>query len=226
MISVTYFGISNFQIAWNNVSILIDPCFSANPMTGVEFNQPRCDLLLVTHGGSDHLGDSVEIMKVNPSAIAYAPADVATHLIRNGIDSKRIFRMVPGAIRRHGEIEVKAVQAVHVSFIRSEDDVYLTGVPLGFIINLRGTKIYHTGDTCLFSDLKMIGELYSPDIMCVPIGMFPGAVTEMEPWEAARATYWVMPRQCIPMHFDPITQADNPAIFREELAKLTRKSVV
>lgn len=220
MLRITYFGISNFLVEHNGTRILLDPCFEDNPMTGVRAKDVRCDLVLVTHGGKDHLGDAEEILRRNPAARLYAPADVATHLQRRGIEPERTFRMVPGATRQDGDVRMKAVQAVHISFTRS-DDLYLTGVPLGFILTLGPTRLYHTGDTCLFSDFRLIGDLYRPDVMCVPIGMFPGAVTEMEPWEAALAASWVHPRLCLPMHWDPVSQKDFPALFREELTVRT-----
>ncbi len=216
MLRISYFGISNFLVEHGGVRILIDPCFSENPMTSVRATDVPCDLVLVTHGGKDHLGDAVELMLANPGARLYAPADVATHALRHGVDSARTFRMVPGAQREDGGVRIKAVQAVHISFTRS-DDIYLTGVPLGFILTLGSLRLYHTGDTCLFSDFRLIGEFYKPDVMLVPVGKFPGAVTEMEPWEAAQAAAWVNPALCIPMHWDPLTQGDYPALFASEL---------
>ncbi len=220
MLRVTYFGISNFLLEYGGVRVLLDPCFKDNPMTSVSCGDVSCDIVLVTHGGKDHLGDAAEILRRNPSARLYAPADVVTHLLRQGIEAPRTFRMVPGALRSDGDIGIKAVQAVHISFTRS-DDVYFTGVPLGFVLSLGGTRFYHTGDTCLFSDFKLIGEFYRPNVMCVGIGMFPGAVTEMEPWEAAVAVSWVHPAICIPMHWDPVGQKGFPAQFREDLRDRT-----
>lgn len=219
MLRITYYGISNFCIDHNGTRILVDPCFRDNPMTRVSPEDVRCDMVLVTHGGRDHLGDAAEILRCNPKARLYAPADVATHLLRQGLSAERAFRMVPGAARMDaGGTRLKAVQAVHISFTAS-DGGYLTGVPLGFILHLGAIRLYHPGDTCLFGDLRLIGELYQPNVMCVPIGMFPGAVTEMEPWEAAIAASWVHPRLCIPMHYDPNTQGDFPALFAAEIAQ-------
>ena len=107
------------------------------------------------------------------------------------------------------------VPAIHSSGISESGFAHSGGVPAGFVID-SGLKVYHAGDTCLFTDMKLIGELYSPDVFLVPIG----DRFTMDPVTGAMAVEWVGPKWAIPMHFNtwpPIEQ--DPQAFADEVAR-------
>lgn len=127
-------------------------------------------------------------------------------------------------------VKIKAVECRHVSFFRS-GDVYLSGMPLSFIIYPKeGVRIYNAGDTALFSDMKLIGELYRPNIALIPIGGAPGPTggySHLPPNEAAMATQWIGPEFVIPTHYQPDTEeASMFTNYVELLAPSTRALVM
>lgn len=226
--SLKYLGVSAFEITDTiGRKYYIDPCFENNPTPVISIDEiDHAEAVIVTHGASDHMGQAVDILK-KTKATLFGPHDVCTHAISSGVAASRVRRMVTGARREMEGYSLKAVKAEHISFIHSFG-TYLTGIPLGFIISITGAKsVYHAGDTAIFGDMKLIGKLYKPQIMLVPIGMFPGAMTEMDPEEASLAVSWVAPEIAIPMHFDPETQADFPVRFKHLVnKKSTRIKVV
>lgn len=217
---LTWYGISAVTITSpEEETLLIDPCFTDNPDAPVSHQAiPKVDVIAVTHGARDHFGDAIAIAK-RTGAMLLAPADVAMCAIKNGIPESQTRRMVPGGTRKIGSFTIRAVKAEHISFTRCGDTVF-SGVPLGYVVRLTdGNRIYHAGDTCLFSDMKLIGDLEHPNIALLPIGMFRGAVTELEPEEAAIAADWVGANTVFPVHYDLSTQPDNPERLRRALAE-------
>ena len=89
---------------------------------------------------------------------------------------------------------------------------------LGYLVYVRDNfPVYHVGDSSIFGDFQLFGRLYRPKVMLTPIGMFPGAITEMDPREAAIATAMVGPEIAIPIHYDRVGQADYPEQFAHHL---------
>lgn len=215
-----WYGISAVMITSpEGETLLIDPCFTDNPDAPVSHEAiSEVDVIAVTHGARDHFGDAIAIAK-RTGAMLLAPADVAMCAVRNGVAESRTRRMVPGGTREIGSFTIRAVKAEHISFTRCGDTVF-SGVPLGYAVRLTdGNCIYHAGDTCLFSDMKLIGELERPNIALLPIGMFRGAVTELEPEEAAIAADWLGADTVVPIHYDLSTQPHNPERLRRALAE-------
>lgn len=191
--------------------ILVDPFISQNPKTPARWKNldelGRIDLILVTHGHGDHLGDAPELAKklkvpvvapagLNQSLVALGmlPADLTTRMNKSG------------TVMPLGEkIKITMVHAEHSSELSwknpatGKDEIHVGGEPVGFVIELEnGFKIYHMGDTGLFGDMKLIGEMYRPDLVLIPIG---GNFT-MGPQDAAYATaQWLKPRYAIPIHY-------------------------
>ena len=223
MISIEYFGISAFRlITETGISILIDPCITHNTLCPIGINDlSDIDLILVTHGAPDHMGDAIELQKQTNATLISGPA-VRVHAWKHGVSQKKTIAILWGdQIESYG-ISIRAVECRHVSFFQSIDG-YLTGLPLSFIITLeKDARIYNAGDTALFSDLKLIGTLYQPNIALIPIGGTPeltGGYSHLPPREAAIATQWLNADYVIPTHYQPET--DETTRFQKHLQLLT-----
>ncbi len=216
MPKLTWYGISAVQINTHGKNIVIDPYFIGNPLGSYNLADIAADLIIVTHGAKDHFGDAVQLAK-NTGAMLIGPVDCITRAIDQGVDEIRTKKCVPGGERTLLGISIKPLYAQHLSTTRY-DGKFIQGIPLSYIITLdNGLKIYHAGDTALHPQFKMFGEIYKPDIGLMPIGMFPGASTEMNPMEAAFASVWMNLSTAIPIHFDPDTQADYVEWFEREV---------
>jgi L-ascorbate metabolism protein UlaG (beta-lactamase superfamily) len=217
MYQLTYYGIANFRIQFEDGrNIQIDPYFGLSKKTWEDM--PKIDYLAVSHGAGDHVGNSLDILKRDRPAFI-AGNGVLEYAKLKGAVTDNGYVMVYGAPRQFGDIHFKAVHASHLSMISLGNGVFISDPPLGYIITLPdGLKIYHPGDTALFGDMKIIGELYKPDLMLLPVGMLPGAVTEMGPEEAAIAAEWIRPKVVVPIHYDIVGQKDYPDILKEHLA--------
>lgn len=197
---LTWYGHSTFLLE-GKIRTIIDPFIRENPVTPVAFDQVQCDLILVTHGHRDHFGDAIPLSK------RYDIPIISNHEIAS---YAKINRANAIGINYGGDIKVKGVkinmvQAVHSSGIDFSKLNFSGGNPAGFIIE-EEKKIYHTGDTTLFSDMKLIGELYNPDILLIPIG---GTFT-MNPEHAAKAAKIIGSPIVIPMHYNtfPVINQD------------------
>ncbi|HEY51134.1 MAG TPA: metal-dependent hydrolase [Dehalococcoidia bacterium] len=221
-----YYGISFFEVEAQGRKILIDPCVTANRLCPIRVEDiGQADIILVTHGAKDHMGDAIEIQKKTGATIVCDPA-VKIHAIRNGVSETKVISVLWGDQIRIGEVHVQAVECRHISFLAS-GDTYLSGLPLSFILcPEEGTRIYNVGDSALFSDMKLIGELYQPNIALVPVGGSPeltGGWAHLPPREASLCVQWVRPEVTIPTHFDPDSaEGDLFADRVGELAPATR----
>ena len=214
-----WFGQAGFRIkSPEGKMILIDPWITGGPKTPPQYKNDLAaigpiDLLLVTHAHVDHLGDAPAVAKANNIKL-YGPADMVTPLTTLGIipaDLGWRFNKT-GRVTPLPGIKVTAVQAEHSSLLVWKNpatdklESHPAGEPVGYIIELEnGFKIWHMGDTGLFSDMKFISEHYKPDLVLIPIG---GNFT-MAPEDAAYALKtWVMPKMVIPMHYgsNPMTK--------------------
>ena len=192
--------------------ILIDPWITGGPKTPPQYKSDLSaigpiDLLMVTHAHVDHIGDAPALAKMNNTKL-YGPADMVTPLITLGVlpaDLTHRFNKTGRQAPLPG-IKVTAVQADHSSLLlwknpaTEKNESHPAGEAVGYIIELEnGFKIWHMGDTGLFSDMKFISEYYKPDLVMIPIG---GNFT-MAPDDAAYALRtWVKPKMVIPMHYN------------------------
>ena len=185
--NIHYLGHSAFEIVTNGKKILIDPFLVCVPNYKPE---NICDIF-VTHGHGDHLGSSINI-SVKTSAPVTAIFELANYCAKKGA---KTIDMGLGSWRNYSWGRAILVPAFHSS---STPDGQYGGCPCGVVLEIEGKIIYHAGDTCLNSEMKVIGELYQPDIAMLPVG---GKYT-MDIEHAVKAAEWLQTTTVIPMHYN------------------------
>jgi L-ascorbate metabolism protein UlaG (beta-lactamase superfamily) len=202
-LTITFLGHAGFAFEDGAHTLLVDPFLTGNPAAVRRAADLRPDWIGLTHGHSDHLGDTVALAG-RGNATVIATFEVCAYLEAQGVT-----RVEPG--NPGGRIAtpfgwVAFTQAFHSSSIEGR---YL-GVACGLVIRMGDVTVYHCGDTGLFGDMALIGDVYRPDIACIPIG----DRYTMGPELATRAAELIKPTTAIPMHYDtwpPIAQ--DPSRF-------------
>ncbi|WP_166242702.1 metal-dependent hydrolase [Paenibacillus turpanensis] len=203
MVEVVYHGHSCVQINTGEVSIVIDPFFTGNPQAVSKPEDIKADYVLLTHAHKDHTGDALAVAQANDATIV-AIHELAVYMGWKG--AKAIGMNVGGTIDI-GPAKVQMVPAIHSSafIIEEEQKIIYAGTAAGLIVRVDGFTILHAGDTCLFSDMKLIGERNDIDLAFIPIG----DVFTMGPEDALTAAEWYKARCVVPVHhstWDPIAQ--------------------
>lgn len=212
-----YFSHSAFQItAKNGIKILIDPFLDGNPTSPVRSEDVSANYIIVTHGHGDHVGDSLKIAKRCNSTFICVN-ELANYFISKGF---KAHNMHIGGAYNFDFGRVKFTIAHHGSMTT---DNYYGGEASGVILTIDGITLYHTGDTGLFYDLKLIGEMNKIDYMLLPIGdNFTMGITD-----ALKAVELANPKVAIPMHYKtfPVIESD-PYEFKKRLEEQGKKSIV
>lgn len=186
---VCYLGHSAFELNDGTFSVLIDPFITGNPTCPISQQELHPQYILVTHAHDDHLGDTVAIAK-RTGATVISTFEVASLIGRAGV---KIHGMALGGSYRFDFGLVRSTLAFHGSGVAG-------GHACGFVVHMGGKRIYHAGDTALFSDMKLLNgviEEQGIDLALLPMG----DNFTMGPREAAIATEWIAPKVVIPMHY-------------------------
>jgi L-ascorbate metabolism protein UlaG (beta-lactamase superfamily) len=194
---MTWLGHATFLVrTTGGKRLLFDPWVTGNPSSPPEAKRlGELDLILVTHGHSDHTGDAVSIGR-SSGAQTVAPFELSLWLQKKGL--KNVTGMNPGGtVHMHG-LSITMVPAVHSSSVEEDGHIVYLGVATGYVIRFEdGLTAYYAGDTALFGDMRLIGEMYRPQIAFLPIGDF----YTMGPEQAAKASELLGVKQIIPMHY-------------------------
>jgi L-ascorbate metabolism protein UlaG (beta-lactamase superfamily) len=196
-IKLTWLGHATFRIETpEGRTIYVDPWIGANPMCPEsEKKVKKADALIITHGHFDHIADAVELGK-NAGTAVVGIYELCSWLEKKG--TKQISPMNKGGTQTVAGVKITMVHAVHSCGIQDGDQIVYGGEACGYVLEFsNGVKIYHAGDTNVFSDMAIIRDLYAPKIAMLPIGDH----FTMSPREAAYACKLLKPETVIPMHF-------------------------
>lgn len=217
MTRITFYGVAAYEIITSQGQhILVDPYLDANPGSPVKSHElERVDLICVSHGAFDHMGDAEAIAR-RTGAPVVCGGDVKACLTARGIPADQVQATVWGIAVEVAGIRVQPVECHHWSSVTLPNGQHVAGVPIGFVIYADpSVRFYHYGDTAIFSDLNLIGELYQPTIGAIgisqPIEILdrvsgPGRILtgEMSPREGALAAQWLNLDIVLPCHYiDP-----------------------
>ena len=194
-VDIKYLGHSAFQFTVKNKQILVDPFLGGSPWYQGDLSEFNPEHLFVTHVHSDHIGNAIEISK-RTGATIHAVAEVAGYCIDHGAKANGV--NIGGRI----EFDWGIVTFLPANHSSSNPDGSYGGVAASIMFRFQDKRIFHAGDTSLTADIKMIGELYKPEIALLPIG---GHYT-MEIPEAVQAAKWLNCKQVIPMHYNTFPQ--------------------
>jgi L-ascorbate metabolism protein UlaG (beta-lactamase superfamily) len=188
-IEITYLGHSGFLFADGKHVVAVDPFLTGNPVARMKPEQVKCEAVLLTHGHEDHVGDAWAIAQRNGATV------IACHeitLMEEGKDVETI------GVNPGGRVTTRwgwaaFTQAFHSS---SHSGRYM-GNPCGIVLHMGGKTVYHCGDTGIFGDMKLLGEIYRPDVALIPIGDRYTMGAEL----ASRAAEMIGAKVAIPIHY-------------------------
>ncbi len=211
-LSITWLGHATFLLqSPGGKRILFDPWVTGNPSSPESAKKlGALDLMLITHGHGDHTADAVSIGRSSGAQVV-APYEVSVWLQQKGLQN--VTGMNPGGTLKALGLSVTMVPAVHSSSIEEDGKIVYLGIATGYVVKFEdGLTIYYSGDTDVFGDMRLIGEMYAPTIAFLPIG----DLYTMGPVQAAKACELLGVKQVVPMHYGTFPAlTGTPAALRE-----------
>jgi L-ascorbate metabolism protein UlaG (beta-lactamase superfamily) len=210
---LTWWSHSAFLLQTSQHRLVIDPFLTGNPMAPVKAGDVACDFVLITHGHNDHVGDAIAIAKRNKATVI-ANYEIATWCAAQGVNTHPL-HIGGGHDFPFGR--VKLTIAHHGSAYQTDDGFVNLGNPAGLLLSADGRTLYHAGDTGLFLDMQLIGQLNKIDVAMLPIGdNFTMGIDD-----AVKAVELLKPRVVIPMHYNTfdVIRAD-PREFAHKASRL------
>ena len=208
---IKFLGQSCFLIETNGKNIITDPYLKDNPKNPTPLKDiPKLDLILITHAHSDHIGDAAELA-LRDDAVVVTGTELARWLANKGV------KVIPtgiGGKKNFDFVSVKFTQAIHSSGITDNGQILYGGLAAGILIYAEGKTIYHAGDTALFLDMKLIGDMNNIDYAILPIGdNFTMGIDD-----SVIAAKWLKAKHYIPMHYNtsPLIE-QNPEEWLEKI---------
>ncbi len=189
-LDITFLGHSGFLLSDGRVTVAVDPFLTGNPLAKHKPEDIQCQYVALTHGHSDHFGDTIAIARRNDAMV------IGVFEICEYAQKHNVKKINPG--NTGGKIETEfGYVAFTPAFHSSSYDGHYMGMPCGLVISMGGVVFYHCGDTALFSDMKLLGEIYKPDVAAIPIGDRFTMGAEL----GAKAAELIRPRYAIPIHY-------------------------
>ncbi len=196
-VQLTWLGHAAFRFDTpSGKRVYVDPFLTGNPKCPASEQQPeRVDLILLTHGHGDHVGDTVDLAKRHGARVI-APVELRDSLeLRHGLEGGAGSDPNKGGTVDADGVKVTLTDANHSS---SDDELNYTGEPVGLVVDVEGAvRLYFAGDTNVFGDMHLIRRLYEPDVAILPIGDH----FTMGPREAAVALELLGTQRCVPCHY-------------------------
>ena len=196
-LAITWLGHATFLLRTpGGKRVLLDPWLTGNPSCPESLKKPgKVDLIVVSHGHFDHMDDLVNVARESGAPVV-GIFELCDWLGRKGV--QQTSPMNKGGSQEIAGLRITMTDARHSSGFFDNGQMVYMGEPAGYVIRLEdGRVIYYSGDTCLFGDMRLIGELYKPEIAFLPIG----DRFTMDPVQAARACEFLGVRQVVPMHW-------------------------
>jgi L-ascorbate metabolism protein UlaG (beta-lactamase superfamily) len=195
--SITYAGHSAVIVHLGSTVVAIDPWLRGNPLCPPALQNPKkIDIIALSHGHSDHASDVVRVANETGALVA-ATYELAMILIGEGIPAEKVIPMNKGGSVTSNGVTITLTNAFHSSSYDTKSGTVYAGEACGVLLQGNGTTIFHAGDTSLFSDLKLIGSTFKPDVALLPIG----DRFTMGPSEAAQAAEWLQCKVAVPIHY-------------------------
>jgi L-ascorbate metabolism protein UlaG (beta-lactamase superfamily) len=221
-VKITYLGHSAFKLrSPQGKVVLIDPWIE-NPLLQISAKDlGKVDLILVTHGHGDHVGNTLAIVRETQPTIV-AIHEISQYFVGKGYE--KIIGMNKGGTVETEGLKITMTHAVHSSTISENGRMIPAGEAAGFVIEFENRfRVYHAGDTAVFKDMEIIRDIYHPELALLPIGDH----YVMSPEEAAYACRLLRPRLVIPMHYKTFPAlTGTPERFRDLVQDLVDLEVI